>query len=211
MSALNPHTKKPYSRGSQPYVIHRWLDGLTEPGVSRPSRNYPWQGVMMAPDTKTVECRKDRLFSYGEMVARRGARDTIEVMMALSSYAPATVARRIAREALRRGFEVVIIGPNGTPKQAAEMRLACAEKMLRRMKHREEWSSCWRLQHIAQEVKAVAETGLIDHDRLNTSITAIKAKVTWGRMQGWAENRCQDTLQKVQAAQHAIECFAVAA
>jgi hypothetical protein len=106
---------------------------------------------------------------------------------------------------------VVVIGPNGTPKQAAEMRLACAEKMLRRMKRKEEYSASWRLQHIAQEVKAVAETGLIDLDRLNKAILAIKAKVTWGRMQGWAESRCQNTLSEVLRAQHAIECFAVAA
>jgi hypothetical protein len=207
----NPHTKKPYSRGSQPYVIHRWLDGYTEPGWCRPKQHLPWRGIMQDPDVKSVEFRDDRLFAFGHFVARRGPGKTIEVNFAVPDGSVAMVARRVVACAERRGINVVAIGPNGTPRQAAEMALHAVEKMLRRTRPMNQWGGPWRLQQATLEVARAGRTGLIPTERLRKAIVLLKAKVTRGRMEGWSESACATLMAEINKAEQAMKHYAVAA
>jgi hypothetical protein len=194
---LNPHTKKPYSRGTQPYVIHRWLDGYSEPGTCRPKSHLPWYGIMQDPDVASIHFKDDKLFSFGHFVARRGRGATIEVSMLVPDGAVAMVARRVVRCCQRRGMKAVPIGPNGTPAQAADMTLKAIEKMLRRRHKTNEYTLRWRLQQAAQEVSRVAAAREIDSDRIEQVVLAMRACVTQHRMKGWSEQSCKTTLDEI--------------
>lgn len=210
-TSLNPYTKKPYDPRTQPGVIHLWLSGSTEPGSCRPKQHLPWYGVMQDPDVKSIECRDDRLFGYGHFIARRGEGDTIEVSLCVPDGAVSSVARRVVRCALRRGFEVVSIGPNGTPRQAAEMVLHAIEKMLRRSRPMSQWQGPWRLTQAAQEVARLAKAGTIPPERVDKVIVALRAKVSLGRLQGWSENACTGLMTEIGHAEKAIRRYAEAA
>lgn len=208
---INPCTKKPYARGTQPHVIHRWLDGYTEPGWCRPKTHLPWRGIMQDPDVKSVEFRGDRLFSFGHFVARRGRGKTIEINLLVPDGAVAAVARRVVGCCERRGIEVTAIGPNGTPRQAAEMALGAVEKMLRRTRPLNQWGGPWRLQQALQEVVRAGRTGLIPTERLRHALVLLKAKVTRGRMEGWGESACANLMAEIVKAEQAMKHYAVAA
>lgn len=197
--------KKPYSRGSQPYIINRWLEGDAKARGVRPKSKLVYEGVMLPPDGYSLEVRNDRIFAYGEMVAKRGPDGQVHINLVVTNPMSAMIARKVYRFANVRGVEVVTLGPNGTPLQAAEMRLLAMEKDLRRKIPASQWSGAWRLQHAARELKAVASVRGVDPDRLEKLLYGLKAKVTLGRLQGWSETACKNILTEITAAQHALE------
>jgi hypothetical protein len=197
--------KKPYSRGSQPFLINSWLEGDATPRGVRPKYNFPHEGVMMPEGVYSLESRGDRLFSYGHMIARRSPEGGILLGFVVPDHAVAIIARKVGRFARVRGVRIVSVGPNGSHLQACLMRLKAVEKTARRQRLTEEFSASWRLSNAATELATVAENPEVDRERLIAVLDRLKGHVTRGRLLGWGESRCRSVMDKLMIAQHAIE------
>ena len=197
--------KKPYTKGSQPYLINRWLEGDATPRGVRPKYNMPHDGAMMPEGVFSLESRADQLFAYGHRIASRRADGSIRVNFVAPDPSVVFITRKVVRWARLREVRMTLVGPNGTHLQATQMRLASVEKTSRRRRLTEEFSAVWRLTHAARELCAVAENPAIDRQPLIDVLERLKAHVTRGRLLGWSESRCQSVLKELMVAQHAIE------